>query len=92
MKYFLTTFCLILFCSTVLANPFYQEGKDVVRDKDIYDYNVKLWKKLDINFDKKYIVSVVKDKDGNITTTYNYPTGAFQREVIDKYYDLKKEY
>ena len=79
----------MLTCSVAFSNPFYQEGKDVVRDKDIYDYNVKLWKKLDTNFDKKYIVSVVKDKDGNITTTYNYPTGAFDKEVVGEYFRNK---
>jgi len=92
MRKILLYLLVLLFTSSVaFANPFYDPNyKTVTYDKE--NYNIKLRNKLEADFDKKYIKSVVKDKDGNITTTYNYPEGAYQREVLDKYYQLKKNY
>lgn len=92
MRKLLYLLCLLVFTSgLVYSAPNYDPNyKTVTYDQE--QYNIKLRNKLEDDFDKKYIKSVVKDKEGNITINFNYPEGAYQREVLDKYYELKKNY
>ena len=52
MKYFLTTFCLILFCSTALAVPATEQGLKN-SDSAVYMHDIKLFKQLEDDYDKR---------------------------------------
>ena len=86
MKHYVLILFIFLFGSMSFANPFYVEGKNTVRDKDVYLYNINLWKKLNADYDKRCWVET--------PTSYNNicKMGSYQREVVDQYYRTKKEY
>ena len=89
-KLFILLSLIFVSANLVFADPYYDPNQKVIITD--YSYNVQLRKNLEDNFHKKYLVSVEKDKDGNITTHYNYPPDAYHQEVIVPYYNLKKSY
>lgn len=81
---------IFVFCLTAnitLAAPNYDPNfKGVTYDTS---YNIALRNRLEQQFDKKYYKGEYIDKDGNLVGVYDYPTGAYAREVSQPYCNLK---
>ena len=87
MKNILIAISLVfLFSNCAFSAPNYDPNYKTV----VYDVadDVALRRKLIDDFHKKYPPVVTKTKD-SVIYTYNYPEGAYQREVIDEYYRRK---
>ena len=93
MKNTFLIFSLIsLLCSPVFAVPDTITGGKIT--VTVYDdsYDRELFKKLDTAFWNKYTPVVTKTKDCT-TYTYNFPLGAYGKEVLSPYaLNKQKEY
>lgn len=83
MKYFLTTFCLILFCSTALAVPATEQGLKN-SDSAVYMHDIKLFKQLEDDYFKRCFVQVAPNGHNNIC-----PEGSYQEQVLGTYFRNK---
>lgn len=87
MKNILIALSLVfVFTNIAYSAPYYDPNYKTV----VYPVadDVALRRKLIDDYHKKYPPVVTKTKD-SVTYTYNYPEGAYQREVIDEYYRRK---
>lgn len=86
-KLFAILFILCLTANITLAAPNYDPNfKGITYDDS---YNVALRNRLEQQFDKKYYKGEYIDKDGNLVGVYDYPTGAYAREVLKPYIEQK---
>ena len=90
-RFLLVLFLFFITSSVCFAVPdTIQKGEPTFVIYDV-SYNVALRNKLEDDFHKKYAPKVTVTKD-TVTYTYNYPQGAYAREVLEPYHRLKKPY
>lgn len=89
MKHLLITSLLVLLTANVVfAAPNYDPNFKTKTYST--EYNDKLFKKLNDEFDKKYPATLTYDKDGYPVYTVNYPPDAYHQEVIVPYFNQKQ--
>ena len=86
-RIFLTILIIFMTASISLAMPGYNPETDSKPKVYSTEYNDKLFKKLNDEFDKKYPATLTYDKDGYPVYTVNYPPDAYHKEVTCPYYE-----
>lgn len=84
----ITSLILLLTANVAFAAPNYDPNFKTKTYST--EYNDKLFKKLNDEFDKKYPATLTYDKDGYPVYTVNYPPDAYHQEVIVPYFNQKQ--